>query len=239
MNKQNIYVTGAEQGSGKSIIMLAMMDMLAGYAGKIGFFRPIIYAQEDKDELIQLVRHRYQIDLPYSSMYGCSMEEAQDLIEKDNYQELLKRILSKYRTLTKQCDHVLCLGSDYVGDNSIFEFDFNAEVANNLGCLIMPVVQGQGRNNIQIVDAVNRLKHALNEFDCDLLAGVINGVAMDQIETLRMRFKHNPENHFPVYIVPAEPLLEKPSVGNIVRQLNAELILGEKQTLNRLGMSTN
>jgi phosphate acetyltransferase len=34
--------------------------------------------------------------------------------------------------------------------------------------------------------------------------------------------------------VPAEPLLEKPSVGNIVRQLNAELILGEKQTLNRL-----
>ena len=40
MNKQNIYVTGAEQGSGKSIIMLAMMDMLSGYAGKIGFFRP-------------------------------------------------------------------------------------------------------------------------------------------------------------------------------------------------------
>lgn len=37
MNKQNIYVTGAEQGSGKSIIMLAMMDMLSGYAGKIGF----------------------------------------------------------------------------------------------------------------------------------------------------------------------------------------------------------
>jgi len=234
MNKQNIYVTGAEQGSGKSIIMLAMMDMLAGYAEKIGFFRPIIHEQEDKDELIQLIRHRYQIDLPYDAMFGCHMEEAQALIEKDKYNELLKRILTKYRTLTKECDHVLCVGPDYVGDNSIFEFDFNAEVANNLGCLIMPVVQGQGRNNLQIVDAVNRLKHALTEFDCDLLASVINGVATDQIETLRMRFKHNPENHFPVYIVPAEPSLEKPSVGNIARQLNAEVILGEKQSLNRL-----
>ncbi len=234
MNKQNIYVTGAEQGSGKSIIMLAMMDMLAGYAERIGFFRPIIHEQEDKDELIQLIRHRYQIDLPYDAMFGCHMEEAQALIEKDKYNELLKRILTKYRTLTKECDHVLCVGPDYVGDNSIFEFDFNAEVANNLGCLIMPVVQGQGRNNLQIVDAVNRLKHALTEFDCDLLASVINGVATDQIETLRMRFKHNPENHFPVYIVPAEPSLEKPSVGNIARQLNAEVILGEKQSLNRL-----
>ena len=55
MNKQNIYVTGAEQGSGKSIIMLAMMDMLSGYAGKIGFFRPIINDSENKDELIQLI----------------------------------------------------------------------------------------------------------------------------------------------------------------------------------------
>jgi len=234
MNKQNIYVTGAEQGSGKSIIMLAMMDMLAGYAGKIGFFRPIIHEQEDKDELIQLIRHRYQIDLPYDAMFGCHMEEAQALIEKDKYNELLKRILTKYRTLTKECDHVLCVGPDYVGDNSIFEFDFNAEVANNLGCLIMPVVQGQGRNNLQIVDAVNRLKHVLTEFDCDLLASVINGVATDQIETLRMRFKHNPESRFPVYIVPAEPSLEKPSVGNIARQLNAEVILGKKQSLNRL-----
>jgi len=234
MNKQNIYVTGAEQGSGKSIIMLAMMDMLAGYAGEIGFFRPIIHDQEDKDELIQLIRHRYQIELPYDAMFGCHMEEAQALIEKDKYNELLKRILTKYRTLAEECDHVLCVGPDYVGDNSIFDFNFNAEVANNLGCLIMPVVQGQGRNNMQIVDAVNRLKHVLTEFDCDLLASVINGVAADQIETLRMRFKHNPESHFPVYIVPAEPSLEKPSVGNIARQLNAEVILGEKHTLNRL-----
>jgi len=234
MAKQNIYVTGAEQGSGKSIIMLAMMDMLAGYAGKIGFFRPIIHESEDKDELIQLIRHRYQIELPYEAMYGCNMEEAQALVDKNKYQELLKRILTKYRALSEQCEHVLCVGPDYSGDNSLFEFDFNAEVANNLGCLIMPVVQGQGRNNLQIVDAVNRLKYALNEFDCDLLASVINGVDPEQIESLRLRFDHNPKSRFPVYIVPAEPSLEKPSMGNIARQLNAEILTGNNQTLNLL-----
>ena len=234
MNKQNIYVTGAEQGSGKSIIMLAMMDMLSGYAGKIGFFRPIIHANEKKDELIQLVRNKYHIDLSYDSMYGCQLEEAQALIEKNKYNELLKRILTKYRALTEQCETVLCVGPDYSGDDSIFEFDFNAEVANNLGCLIMPVMQGQGRNNFQIAGALSRLKHALLEFDCDLLACVINGVAVEQLDALGRRFSHQPESKFPVYIVPIEPSLYKPSLGNIASQLNAQILSGNKQTLNRI-----
>jgi len=234
MSKQNIYVTGAEQGSGKSIIMLAIMDMLSGYTGKVGFFRPIVHSIEEKDELIQLIRHRYQIEFPYEAMYGCHIEEAQTLVEADKYNELLKRILSKYRTLAEQCDHVLCVGPDYKGDDALFEFDFNAEVANNLGCLMMPVVQGQGRNNLQIVDAVHRLKHVLVEFDCDLLAGIINGVNADQLETLRMRFSHQPDMDFPIYVIPTEPSLYKPSIGNIARQLNAKILSDDTQLLTRL-----
>ena len=234
MNKRNIYVTGAEQGSGKSIIMLAMMDMLSGYASKIGFFRPIIHTHEKQDELIQFVRNKYQIDFSYDAMYGCELEEARALLEKNKYNELLKRILTKYRALSDQCEYVLCVGPDYRGDDSIFEFDFNAEVANNLGCLIMPVVQGQGRNDFQIIDAVNRLKHALLEFDCDLLACIINGVAVEQLDILRGRFSHCPGSCFPVYIVPTEPTLYKPSLGNIASQLDTDVLSGNKQTLNRL-----
>ncbi len=231
---QNIYVTGAEQGSGKSIIMLAMMDMLSGYTGKVGFFRPIVHSIEEKDELIQLIRHRYQIEFSYEAMYGCHIEEARDLVEADKYNELLKRILSKYRTLAEQCHHVLCVGPDYKGDDSLFEFDFNAEVANNLDCLIMPVVQGQGRSQLQIVEAVNRLKHVLVKFDCDLLAGIINGVQADQLSALRMRFSHQPDIDFPIYVIPTEPSLYKPSVGNIARQLNAKILSENKQLLTRL-----
>jgi phosphate acetyltransferase len=62
--------------------------------------RPIINDSESKDELIQLIRHRYHIDFPYESMYGCQLEEAQDLINRDKYNELLTRILIKFRTLS-------------------------------------------------------------------------------------------------------------------------------------------
>ncbi|MGD8672113.1 MAG: AAA family ATPase, partial [Thiogranum sp.] len=38
---QNIYITGAEQGSGKSVVVLAMMETLSGHGDTPGFFRPV------------------------------------------------------------------------------------------------------------------------------------------------------------------------------------------------------
>ncbi len=65
---QNIYITGAESSSGKSIIVLAMMEFLSGHDGKVGFFRPIIHLGEQKNPLIQLIAERYQLDFTYDEM---------------------------------------------------------------------------------------------------------------------------------------------------------------------------
>jgi len=228
---QDIYITGADEASGKSVIMLAIMEMLFGHAGKIGFFRPIIHSGEVKDELIQLITHRYQIDQAYDAMYGCESEQARKLLADEQYEELLKIILAKYRTLKSQCDHVLCVGSDYSHGDSIFEFDFNADVANNLGCVMMPVMQGAERDNDEILDNLASLKHALHEHGCELLATVINSVARDQVESLRIDLSH--ADDFPVYVVPTEPSLEKPTVGNIAKALSAKIFSGDSNAMSR------
>ncbi|WP_031433099.1 phosphate acetyltransferase [Methylomarinum vadi] len=229
---QNIYITGAEQGSGKSVIMLAMMEMFSGHAEKVGFFRPIIHSGPEKDELIQLITHRYQLDWPYEAMYGCTDEEAYRLLANDRYEELLKAILIKYQSLKSQCDHVLCVGSDYKTGDPLFEFDFNADVANNLGCLIMPIIQGGDRDNTELIDILHSVRHAINENGCDLLATVINGVASAQVDALRARFSHALDASFPVYVVPEEPSLERPSIGDIAHSLGAKLLSSNNETLN-------
>ncbi|WP_305908540.1 phosphate acetyltransferase [Methylomarinum sp. Ch1-1] len=228
----NIYITGAEQGSGKSVIMLAMMELFSGHADKVGFFRPIIHSGEEKDDLIEVISNRYQLEWPYEAMYGCSDEEAYRLLANDRYEELLKTILSKYRSLKAQCDHVLCVGSDYKTGSPLFEFDFNADVANNLGCLLMPVIKGKKRNNTDIIDTLYSIRHAVHENGCDLLAAVINNVDPNQVDALRARFSHDPNSNFPVYIVPAEPSLERPSIGDIARTLNAKQLATNNETLN-------
>jgi len=227
---QNIYITGADEDSGKSIVALAMMEMLSGHAGNIGFFRPIIHSEADKDELIQLITDRYPLIQSYQDLYGCQSEQARKLLADEQYDELLKIILGKYRRLKDQCDHVLCVGSDYSHDDSSLEFDFNADVANNLGCLMMPVIRGD-RDNEQILDSLANLKHALHEHGCELLSAVVNRVPLAQVDSLRSSLSHMSD--FPVYVIPSEPSLEKPTIGNIANALAAKVFSGVGNTLGR------
>ncbi|MBS4050370.1 phosphate acetyltransferase [Methylomonas rivi] len=228
---QNIYITGTDRNSGKSVIMLAIMEMLAGHAGKVGFFRPIIQSGDKKDELIQFILYRYQPDLPYEAMYGCKSHEARELLANEQYGELHKIILAKYRALKAQCEHVLCIGSDYRHGDSMFEFDFNAQVANNLDCLMLPVMPGSGLDNLQILNNLSSLKHELHEHDNAVLAVVINGVPIKQIETLRAGLNH--AGGYPMYVVPAEPSLEKPTMGNIAHALNTKMFTSDNNALGR------
>ena len=96
---QNLYITGAERGSGKSVIVLAMMEMLCGHAGKVGFFRPVVHSGGQWDSLVHLIAERYQLDWPYEDMVGCSSEVARELITANRYDELLKIILVQYLSL--------------------------------------------------------------------------------------------------------------------------------------------
>ncbi len=231
LRPQDIYITGADRNSGKSIIMLAMMEMLTGHAGKIGFFRPIILGGEKKDDLIEFITYRYQPDLPYEAMYGCNSDDARTLLAEEKYDDLHTLILSKYRALKAQCDFVLCIGSDYRHGDSIFEFDFNAEVANNLDCQMMPVLHGSHQDNLQILNNLAYLKQKLHDYDSDVLAIVINGVETGQIEPLRALLSH--PNDFPIYIVPIALALEKPTMGNIAHALGAKTFSGDNNAFSR------
>ncbi len=210
-----------------------MMEYFSGHTGKTGFFRPVTHGGEQPDQLIHLVTQRYQIDSAYEELYGCSDDVARRLITEDRYDELLKRILEKYRRLQTQYDRVLCVGTDYSGAYAALEFDFNTDVANNLGCLIMPVVRGSGRSNDEIRDAATGFLKSLQERHCDILATVINGVARPQLDELKSRFEHSTLNTAPVYLVPEEPALSRPTIGDIVYSLDAQVIYGESDNLNR------
>jgi phosphate acetyltransferase len=229
---QNIYITGAEQGSGKSVIVLAMMDTLSGHGAKPGFFRPVVHP-ETPDPLIQLVAARYQLDCDYADMYGCTSDLARQLIADNRYDELLKRILVRYRELQGRCDRVLCAGTDYRNAHTALEFDFNADIANNLGCFILPVVPGRGRSQSDIQDATGAFLTSLKERGCDILAAIVNGVTAKSFDALQAYFGNRPAGEIPVYVVPDNPTLSKPTLGNIASELHAELLYGDVSALNR------
>lgn len=227
---QNIYITGSDEGNSKSIISLAIMEMLSGKTDKIGFFRPIIHA-DYKDNLIQLIIDRFPVGLAYENLYGCESGLAHKLLAEDKYEDLLKLILAKYRKLKDQCNVVLCVGSDNNLADTIFEFNFNADVANNLDCILLPLVYAGTRSNTEIIDSLASIKHSLHEHDCNSLAIIINSVAANQLEDLKLALNQTPE--LPIYVIPGDASLEQPTVGNIQKALKAKVFSGDSNALSR------
>ena len=166
-------------------------------------------------------------------MFGATDASLRDLISRDKEDELHSLILEKYRTLEHECDFVVCAGTDYKTMHTALEFEFNVEVARNLGTPLMPVVAGQGRKIEEIVDAVRMLAQALEEKKCDVLSMIVNRVAPDDVTDAVARCQEAAPTGVPVSVLPVHPLLDKLTVAEIKRALDAEMLHGDIQWLDR------
>ncbi|KPJ94864.1 MAG: phosphate acetyltransferase [Gammaproteobacteria bacterium SG8_11] len=230
---QNIYVAGAEAKNGKSVIALGLMELLSTRTNRLGFFRPVIRSKDVTDSMIELMATRYALSVPYDAMYGCSYEQARDYLSQDRYDELLKVILEKYKSLQTQCDHIVCLGTDYSGVTAALEFDFNADVANNLGCYVMPVVNGYRRNAEQIINAATVFIHLLEERGCDIMATIVNRVEPKNADKVTQELNRSLELTSPLYVLAENASLSKPTMWDIAQALDAVCLYGDPETLNR------
>lgn len=226
----SIYIAGAEPRSGKSLIVLGMMEMLRAMTPKVGFFRPVILENNGRDPLIHLISKRYDLGATGSELYGCTQETARKMVAEGKHEDLLKLILSKFKALQERMDIVVCAGTDFTGASSALELDFNASLANHFGCLFMPVVKGYGRTAGEIADAVRMLEdHLAAGQHCELLAAFANRVPQEEVEKLGELLQGS---RFPFYILPEKHSLERPTVGEIARELHFECLHGTRQSMS-------
>ncbi len=230
---QGIYITSAEPRSGKSVIVLGVMEMLSGRMGKVGLFRPIVQDARKPDAIVNLIIKRYGLDIPYEKIYGCSYDVARDMLVRDRDEDLLKMIMEKYKALEKEYDLIVCAGSDFTGPTATLEFDINARIANNLGCAVLPVIKGYGRDAMQVVNAAQGLLESLEERKCDLLALIANRVESSLVDAVTEELRRVTPPEIPAYVLPEIPVLEKPTVGEIASVLGAERLSGQDESFNR------
>ncbi len=230
---QGIYITSAEPRTGKSVLVLGIMEMLVGQRGRVGFFRPVVLDEKSPDTLTNLIIRRYDLKSPYSMLYGCTYEAVRDMFSRNREEDLLKLIMEKYKALESECDLVVCAGSDFTGPAAILEFDFNARLANNLGCAVLPVVQGHGRDAQQVVNAAQGLLDSLEERKCDLLALAANRVQPALVDAVAGELNRVVPRDILSFVLPEVPILGKPTIGEIAAKLGAERLSGPEESFNR------
>ena len=224
--QRNVYLTAIEPGSGKSAVALGVMEALASL-GKVGYFRPIVPGGEEPDNDIELIRRRYRLPQSYEESYGAEVDDLRAMSDRGRYDQLLKQILDAYKRLDDQTDLLLVEGSDFTEASRALEFDFNADVATNLGCPVLLVVRGSDRSVERVLEVVQLARGSLTGRGCSILATICNRVGPAITEELRERVREVVGDE-PAYILPEVPELAAPTVAEVARALAAEYLRPER-----------
>lgn len=230
---KNLYIVAIEPGSGKSLILLGIMELLSRRVRKLGFFRPVIHSGTTRDNDIELVRSRYPQACAYDDHYALTDEAARHLIATGQYGELLKQIIEKYKHLEHQCDFVVCEGIDSTNIDLALVDNFDSLVTNHLAAPILLVANGADKTPVEVVNTVRTEREAFIQEGCAIVATMVNRVALDQIEQVRAELQSVWAYEDPVFVLPDDETLMKPTIAEIAQAINGRLIHGEVDRLNR------
>jgi phosphotransacetylase (EC 2.3.1.8) len=209
------------------------MELLSKRIRRLGFFRPIIQAGTQPDNDIELIRRRYHLDFPYQDYYGVTYEETRDLIAEGEFEEILQRIIEKYKALEEKCDFIVCEGTDFTDIISAFEFNFNAEIANQLDAPILLVANGQEKSQEEVISSVKSERKAFIEKDLHLVATMVNRISLEQFQSISEQLEQIWSYDDPVFVLPEIEALAKPTVGEIVAALEGEFLHGDPEQLKQ------
>ena len=135
--------------------------------------------------------------------------------------------MAKYNNLVHKSDFVLCGGVELEGATASFDFDINVEIITNLGCPVMLVAGGKMKSPEDVARSVKVYHESLEARKCDIVATIVNRVFPDYLEAVEKRFAEKDIGLGQlIYAIPDDENLGNPSVGEVARLLNAEILYG-------------
>jgi phosphate acetyltransferase len=231
----SIYLTTIEPYSGKSLVSLGITEQLLRRTPNVGVFRPVIEVPPDKgcDKNIELLLTYFNLDLDYEDTYAFYRHEVADLIAEGRYDEVLDTIIEKYKALEEKCDFILCIGSDFEEGGSAVEFNYNADIARNLGSPVLLVTSGAGDTIDEIINEVKISFEAFEESGCQMLGAVINRTDPELIDDLQEEMEDEfPDTDLMLAVIPARDRLSSPTVKEIADYMGARVLYGNDQLEN-------
>jgi phosphate acetyltransferase len=220
-----IYIAAPEGDTGKSTIALGILHRLAATVAKVGVFRPITRADEDRDYILDLLLAHTTAGLPYERCIGVTYQQLH--ADRD---AAIDDIVERYHAMAVDCDAVVIVGSDYTDVASPAELSVNARIAVNLGAPVVLAVRAKDRSVEQVVHAVEVCLAELSAQRAHTAAVVANRCEPTQLIAITEALRPLAPK---TYAVPDEPLLVAPTVADLQAAVNGTLVSGDTELMSR------
>ncbi|MBM4201279.1 MAG: phosphate acetyltransferase, partial [Gammaproteobacteria bacterium] len=229
----SLYISTTGAKVGKALVALGILDVAQRRTPRIGFFRPIAEGDpgQARDEDIDLILGHFGLPQSYEASYGLSAAAAIALLAEHKPDEIIERIIAKYKALEDGCDFVLIEGTDFlIETTSAFEFNFNREIARNLACPVLVVGSAEGRSVEEALGAVGIAIDSHRFRGCEIFGAVVTkvdpAIVADLESGLRERYG---QANWVLGVVPFDRTLGSPRVAEVAEQLEAEVLYGHQR----------
>ncbi|MCL2424048.1 MAG: phosphate acetyltransferase [Micrococcales bacterium] len=220
---RTIYLAAPEGDTGKSVVALGLLDLLAHTVQRVGIFRPVA-SNGSRDWLVDLLIERTTADLTYDEVIGATYDDV-----AEDPDAALSSIVAAFHEVESRCDEVLILGSDYTGPIGSTELAFNARVAANLGAPVVLVVRGRHRTPERIRQVADVAIAELTTSHAQVVAVVANRCEPAHVSEVQRLLAAKTT----AYALPDDAALYAPTLQQIATAASATLLSGDEQSLSR------
>ena len=232
-----IYIATVESDSGKSLISLGLLRMMLTKSTKVGYFRPIIneFDNNGYDEHTNTAINFFNLDTNYKDCFAYKQSEVVALLSEGKEDEVIQKVIEKYKKLEANYDYVLVEGTDFSGEGGIIELDINLMIAKNLNIPALIVGSGNGKKK---KDFINTMQLSYNSFiskEVDVIGIVANKIEKDEVDYIRKELIKSFPEQLQIDIIPKIDFLAFPTVKEVVQALKGRVLFGAQFLDNAIG----
>ncbi|MFT4214799.1 MAG: phosphate acetyltransferase [Microbacterium sp.] len=259
---QSIYITSTEGLSGKSTVVLGIMDALNRSIPRVGVFRSIARSVAERDYVLEMLLDHVSVDLTYEECVGVTYDDV-----RRDADAAMSRLVERFKAVEAKCDAVVIVGSDFTDVGSTSELGYNARIAANLGTPVLVVLNGRASEGDRLGVSIARTPEQLGQFmelafaeithqRAELLAVITNradplslpaiNAAVGAVVADAPAVDGVREAPVGVWSIPEDVFLVAPTVREIMRSLGGRLLRGDEEFMTRevldvviAGMSLN
>jgi hypothetical protein len=235
-----VYIGATRQNDGKTVVSLGLLAALGKRVKSIGYIKPVgqqflnIKGKKiDKDVALMASVYSLKNELFDMSPVAIPRGFTKNYINHPNQKKLRNRIIKSFRTVARDKDIVLIEGTGHAGVGSVFDLS-NAKVAKLCRAkVIMVCPGGVGRP----IDEILLNKALFDQKGVTLLGVIINKVRKEKFDKVNMlvRKSLHARGIEVLGIIPFEPLLSTPTIGEILLTIGGKLLSGDKRLYEQAG----
>jgi phosphate acetyltransferase len=220
----SIYIASPEGDTGKSTVALGILHRLTAMVPRAGVFRPIT-RRENRDYILELLLAHSNAGLTYEECVGVTYQRLH--ADPDG---AIADIVDRYHEVAARCDAVVIVGSDYTDVATPTELSVNARIAANLGAPVVLSVRARDRSPKEVAEVIELCLAELATQHAHTAAVVANRADPAELEAVAEACANLGPR---VYVLPEEPLLVAPTVGDLSHAVDGVLVHGDSSLLGR------